>query len=269
MTFPDPQTPFDALVSPTPQAPGRQTVAMPPDWFQGRGLFGGLVTGLMARALEVETPDRTLRSLTAELCGPLQPGPVDVQLDVLRAGNAVTTTTVKLVQGGEVQAHGVGVLGKARPVSRDGVFVAPPVRPPWRELEAIEMPEGVAPNFTKHYEYRLANHFPFSGGQEAVTEGWVRPKRPGVRRDAAFLAGCIDAWWPTLFTVETELRVMVTVAFTFQPFVNFEGLNPEAPLFHRARMVAGSEGYCVEMRELWGEDGRLLALNQQTMALLK
>ncbi len=62
---------------------------------------------------------------------------------------------------------------------------------------------------------------------------------------------------------------MATVAFTFQPFVRFEGLDPASPLFFRGRLEAMSEGYCVEFRELWGEDGRLLALNQQTFVVIK
>lgn len=59
------------------------------------------------------------------------------------------------------------------------------------------------------------------------------------------------------------------MAFTFQPFAHFEGLNPEAPFFIRAKLVAADQGYAVENREVWGEDGRLLALNQQTFVIIK
>ena len=62
---------------------------------------------------------------------------------------------------------------------------------------------------------------------------------------------------------------MATIAFTFQPIVRFEGLDPDAPLAFRARLVASADGYGVEYRELWGEDGRLLALNQQTLVIIK
>jgi len=33
-------------------------------------------------------------------------------------------------------------------------------------------------------------------------------------------------------------------------------------------MLGGRGGYAVEARELWGEDGRLLALNQQIFAIM-
>jgi hypothetical protein len=163
----------------------------------------------------------------------------------------------------------VGVLGKARATTRDGVHLAVPARPDWRAMEPLPMEPGMAPDFTRYFQYRAERDFPFSGGAEPVAQGWVCAKNPGVTRDAAYLAACIDAWWPALYTVEESPRPMATIAFTFQPFVRFEGLPLEAPLFHRARVVAAADGYCVEHRELWGEDGRLLALNQQTMVIIK
>lgn len=47
----------------------------PDGWQQGRGLFGGLVTAALVRALEATAGGRVLRSLTSELCGPVRPGP--------------------------------------------------------------------------------------------------------------------------------------------------------------------------------------------------
>lgn len=263
------QTPLDQLLHSEPVGPDRRVCVLPDGWQQGRGLFGGLVTGLLARALEASAPGRPLRSLTAELCGPAQPGEAVLHLEVLREGNAVTTTAIRLVQGGEVQAHGVGVLGKARLTGRDGVHLAPPVRPDWRALQPLPIEPPMGPAFGRFFDFRAQAYLPFSGGAEAVAEGWVRPKNPGPTRDAAFLAACADAWWPSLFAVEASPRPMATVAFTFQPFIDFAGLDPEAPLFHRAKLVAASDGYCVELRELFGEDGRLLALNQQTFVIIK
>ena len=101
-----------------------------------------------------------------------------------------------------------------------------------------------------------------------VAEGWIRPKAPGSVRDAAFLAACVDAWWPASYAQAAAPRPMATIAFTFQPLGAFDGLDPDAPLAYRARVDALRDGYAVELRELWGEDGRLLALNQQTICLI-
>jgi hypothetical protein len=269
MSLPAADGPFDALITPTPLADGRARAVLPDAWFQGKGLYGGLTTALLVRALEAVAPGRELRSLTSELCGPVQPGEVELVTEVLRVGNAVTTATARLVQQGAVQAHAVGVLGKQKVSARDGAYLPPPTELAWRAIEPIDMPEGMAPRFSQFLEYRAKAGFPLSGAAEPVTEGWIRPRNPGTRRDAAFLAGCVDAWWPALFPIETELRAMATIAFTFQPFPHFEGLDPEAPLLHRGRLLASDDGFCVEQRELWGEDGRLLALNQQTMVVLR
>ena len=112
-------------------------------------------------------------------------------------------------------------------------------------------------------------HAPFSGGSAPVTAGWIRPKRPAARRDAAFLATCADTWWPALYTVLDAPRPMATLAFGFQPLGDCAGLEPDAPLLVRGAVQAVHGGYSVEFRELWGHDGRLLALSQQTFGVLK
>jgi acyl-CoA thioesterase len=255
---------FDDVVAPLD---GR--VVFPTGWLQGRGLFGGLVTAAMARTLEQSAAERPLRSLTAEICGPVQPGEATLERTVLREGNAVTTTTIRLVQGSEVLAHGVGVLGKTRTAERDQVTLPRPVMPPWRDVEVVDLAPPMAPDFTPQFEFRPIGPLPFSGGSLAEHQGWIRPRAPGRERDAGYLAACVDAYYPALFMLEELPRPMATIAFTFQPFAHFEGLDPDAPLFHRAKLIAVSGGYCVEFRELWGEDGRLLALNQQTFVIIK
>jgi hypothetical protein len=258
----DPLAPFDQLIAVT-----AGHIVVPDTWQQGRGAFGGYVTAVMARALELD--DRPLRSLTAELCGPLQPGDATVDVEVLRAGNAVTTSAVRIVQNGEVQAHGVGVLGRARVEDRDGIALDVPAMRPWRDVPAAPIAPPMGPAFAHHFEFRVTGALPFSGDARASVEGWVRPLRPGERRDAAYLAACIDAYWPAIFSRETAPRPMATIAFTFQPFVRALAGDRDAPLYYRARFVAADGGYCVEFRELWTETGRLAALNQQTFVIIK
>jgi hypothetical protein len=261
----DPLLPLDQLLA------SSTTLQVPDTWQQGRGAFGGFVTGAMVRALEASAPDRPLRSLTAELCGPLVAGEAEVAIEVLRAGNAVTTSAIRFVQGGEVQAHGVGVLGKERTREHDRTEDRAPVIPAWRDVPVVPIgpPFGppLAPAFAQHFEMRVVRGAPFAGSREPVIEGWVRPLRPGTRRDAAYLAACIDCYYPTLFVIEKAPRPMATIAFTFQPF-SFAG-DPDAPLAYRARLVAAEAGYCVEFRELWSAEGQLLALNQQTFVVIK
>jgi hypothetical protein len=269
MESPAPDAPFDSFLSLEALTDGRLRAVLPDGWQQGRGLYGGLVCALFVRAMEAATPGRPLRSLTAELCGPVAPGEVTLELATLRAGNAVTTMTVKLLQGGEVQAHGVGVLGRARPVGGDVVALTPPEMAPWREVEVLPVEPPFGPDFARFFEFRSTGPLPLSGGPLAAAEGWIRLKSPGPSRDAALLAAYADSYWPAIYVTESSPRPMATIAFTFQPFARFEGLDPVSPVFLRTRHVATYDGYCVEFREVWGEDGRLLALNQQTFVIIK
>jgi hypothetical protein len=267
--MPSPDLPLDQLFDVPPLVDGRATIDVPDRWQQGRGAFGGLVTGIAIRALEHVAPDRPLRSLTAELCGPLQAGAADVVVEILRAGNAVTTAAVRLVQHGEVQAHGVGVLGKHRPVGvATHTLIAPPkaLATPWRDVPPAPL-TSFAPTFAEHAELRVIGPLPFTGASEARLEGWVRWKHPGTRRDAAFLAACADSYWPARFAIERAPRPMATIAFTFQPLA--PAPQGDAAIFYRAAMLAEDAGYCVEQRELWSETGELLALNQQTFVVIK
>lgn len=268
--LPSPDSPLDRLFQPTRTAEG-WAIQLPDGWQQGRGAFGGLVTAVMIRAMEemLGDPDRPLRSLTAELIGPAQPGASELQVEPLRAGNAVTTLACRLVQGSEIQAHGVGVFGKARVPDRDALALTAPQPPDWRTLEPIPVEPPLGPPFARFFDFRSASAMPYSGAGEAVVEGWIRPKHPGEKRDAAFVAAVMDAWWPALLATETTPRPMATVAYTLQLCGTTDGIDPAAPWKFRSRDVVVRDGYFVELRELWSPDDRLLALNQQTFAIIK
>ncbi len=262
-----PTTNFDELCAVVREGPNLFSADFPDLWQQGRGTYGGLITAVFMRALEALAPDRPLRALTCELCGPTMPGAALLTCEVLRAGNAVTTAAVRLTQEGEIQAHAVGVLGRSRENVTTIRTLAAPTMTPWSELDVLPVGPPLGPVFAQHFEFRSTS-VPFSGGPPHV-EGWVRPRNPGPTRDVAFLAGCIDSYWPAEYTTLSGPRPMATMAFTFQPLGDFVGLDPEAPLYFRSTTSAATAGYAVEFRELWGHDGRLLALNQQTMVTIK
>ena len=273
--LPDPTTPLHLLVTPQELGPGHYQFVFPDDWQQGRGAFGGLVVAALIRAVEaaVQADDgaeaRTLRSLTAELCGPVQPGPLEVHTETLRAGTGVSTVAARLVQAGEVQAHAVAVLGKTRATDLDHVTLTPPDYPPWSTLPMVPVQPPFGPRFGRWYEFRNAGATPFSGDVTGRTGGWIRPKFGPHQVDAAWVASCADAWWPVAFTQAQSPRPMATIAFTLQILRDPRLLADDAPLQYRARTMAVADGYAIEYRELWTADGQLVALNEQTIAVIK
>ena len=269
LNLPDPARPLDDFITPVPLGDGAFAFTFPDGWQQGRGMFGGLVVAAMIRAVEATVDDgRSLRSITAELCGPTLPGPAVVRTEVLRAGSGVSTIAARLIQGDAIQAHAVVVLGKPRAGDTDATGLAPPPESSWRDVPVVPVAPPFGPDFARFFEFRNTGALPFSGKHATQASGWIRPHN-AQKRDAAWVAACADAWWPVLFAQVSAPRPMATIAFSLQLLCDPATLDADAPLRHVARTIAVSQGYAVEYRELWDADGRLVALNEQTIAVIK
>ena len=246
---------------------------VPDGWRQGRGAFGGLSVAAMIRAIEQRVADRTrkVRSVTAELFAPVAAGRAEIAVDVLKHGSSLTVARASLAQLGEPKTHAVAILAASRPGAGPlawQLLVRPDV-PAWGQLEPLRMgPAGPWPEFAQHFEYRVAEGLPMSGGANARSIGWVRPRQPGPTRDTGYIAAVMDSWWPAALVRLTAMRPLATIAFTLDIVAGVDGLDPEAPLLYRGTVPVCADGYFLETRELWGEDGRLVAINQQTFAII-
>jgi hypothetical protein len=212
------------------------------------------------------------------------PGEATIEVGVLRRGNGLSNLEAKLVRGGEVLARASAVLARARGVEAGAggaSLAAGAPRGPgsWSEVAVAPVGPPFGPAFAPHYEYRSTGPLPFSaaggaaegaggGAVEPVAEGWVRLRR-AVPLDAPAIVGLLDAWWPAALPTFRQPRPIATVGFTMQLLTEPSALPPDEPLFHRARLVASDEGYMVEFRELWTASGLLVAMNQQTFAIIK
>jgi hypothetical protein len=242
-------------------------------WKQGRGAYGGYTIAALIRAIEarVADPARRARTVTAELPAPVEPGSAEIAVELLRSGKSLSAARASLVQTGELRGHAVAILAASRPGGGPLAWrdLAPPDAPPWRSLPPFDMrPDHPWPEFALNFEYRVATGMPVAGGGPAVTTGWVRPRLPCALRDTGYVASLIDAWWPAAFTRFPPTRPCMTIAFTLELVTDLEGLDPEAPLLYRGTVPVCADGYFLETRELWGEDGRLVAINHQTFAVV-
>lgn len=260
---------FERATAIAPIGQGAFVTEIPDGWQQGKGAFGGVVVGLLARAMLRSEPDpaRRLRSLSASLCAPLLTGPAEIRVAPLRRGGSVSFLDARVLQGGALVAHGSAAIASAREVPPTPMVPSPPTPPAWADVATIPVEPPMGPVFARHYEYRSTGPLPLSRGSEARAEGWVREKSPRAALDAPSIAALLDAWWPTCLAVDAAPRAVVTLGFAMQLLGDPEAISGEEPLFYRARGVASSGSYFVEMRELWAAD-RLVALNQQTFAML-
>lgn len=267
----DPRSPFERAIDLEALGDARYRAQIPAGWEQGKGAYGGLVMATLVRAIEREEPDpaRRLRALTGEIPAPVGVGAAEIETTVLRRGAGVTTTRAVLSQGSEVLAQATGVLGSVRRGVPSWRTLAAPVMKPWRDVEVAPYFEGVMPAFVAHMEMRNLGPMPFHGAEVPSAEGWVRPRVSVGEPGAAYLAALIDAWWPCALVRFDAPRPAATITFTLELVGGFEGLDPADPLYYRATAPVTEDGYSVEFRELWGSDGRLLALNQQTFVIIK
>ena len=258
----------------TPQRNGDAfTLDVPTGWRQGRGAFGGFTIAALIRAIEarIGDPARKARSITAELPAPVEPGAAEIAVEIVRTGKSLSAARASLLQNGELRGHAVAILAATRPGSGPLAWrdLSPPETKPWRSLAPFEMkPEQPFPEFARNFEYRVAQGMPIADGSPAVVVGWVRPSVPCGLRDNGYIASVIDAFWPAAFTKFPASRPCATIAFTLDIVTNLDGLDPDAPLLYRGTVPVCCDGYFLETRELWGEDGRLVAINHQTFAVI-
>jgi len=272
------------LVTPQPCADPLAFVLDVPDGLQqGRGAWGGVATGaIVSAAQQVDPrPEMAVRTLAAQLVAPVLVGRAHIAVEVLRRGAATTTAAVRVRDdaGGSL-AHGVVVLGSPRrvgdvPDGQAGLGVAPPP-----ELAAgpdavpvVDIGPPLAPGFTLHLEMRPIVGVPFEGST-SDTVGWVRPRAPLARVDAAVVSALADAWWASVMVRLDRVRPAATIGYALElpldpttlPRTNDGRL---VPLLHRGRLIAVRQGFAVETRELWTADGRLASWNTQTVAVIK
>ncbi len=252
---------------------GRFAGTIPDGWQQGKGAFGGLVIGILTRALVSYEEDRsrTLRSLNADLLVAALPGPVTVDVSVLRRGANVSFLEARLEHNGVLVARAGATLAAPRSIDPSPIVDALPLPqveplPPWADMPVLPVEPPLGPVFATHYQYR-SRALPFSGGTRAFATGWIRERVPPVTLDEAAVIGLLDAWWPTSLSVDTRPRATVTVGFTMQLVKAPGTLDPNVPLFYRAHGIGCGENFFVEMRELWS-GGEVVALNQQTFSIL-
>lgn len=244
---------------------------VPDGWQQGKGAFGGVVLGTLLRAMQTCEADgtRLVRSLSGELPAAVRPGPAEIAVEVLRRGGGTTFLDARARQQGETVARASALLASARPGGAARGALTPPVLPPPDDLAPAPPPAvgSMAPPFTRHYEYRAAPPYPYTGSAVAAATGWLRMRAPLAALDAPAVIGLLDAWWPAALACETRVRPMATVTFAAELLADPSTLDPAAPFAYRARLDGVDGAFSVEVRELWQAD-RLVGLNQQVFAFL-
>ncbi len=265
-------TRFDTDTAVEPVEPGRYRARLDEGWWVGTGPNGGYVGAILQRAVEhaVGDPARTCRSFTVHYLSRPAAGAADVDVTVERTGRSLTSVSARLVQEGRTLAIVVAAFSTPRPGPEFCDAEMPDVRGPdpaapgpFAGTAAASSAASLGERF--HYD-RVIGPMAFSGGDEAVTGGWIRLVEPRPV-DAALLVTLTDAWMPALFGRLRGPWGITTVDLTVHVrTLPSEGYDDWCLV--RFRSVASTAGFCEEDGEIWSRDGQLLAQSRQLAALI-
>ena len=154
-------TSLSSVLAQATVARGSLEAHVPPDWMQGRSVYGGLQTALALRTMRSVVPSMPIRSLQTNFIAPLAEH-VRAKCTVLREGKNTVQVEAKLFGADGLTTQILGVFGQSRP-SQIQVTLPPEQL---SDLPVTKFPflPGLTPDFTQHFDIRLREgHLPFSG----------------------------------------------------------------------------------------------------------
>ena len=225
-------------------------------WFVQKGPNGGFVAALATRALSeiAGGGGRSPRSLTLHYLAPPEAGEIELRAQLERAGRTTTFASLRVLQGGDTVAYGIGCCSAWREGQPEWDVLERPDVPRPDELGGLEPAEGL-PTFLRNYEMR-----PLPAPHVGA---WMRAAEPRPS-DPVLLAALTDAWVPAAFPHMDAPTFVPTIDLTIHwraaPGVP-AGDHPWVLGLFTTRLGAG--GTWEEDGELWSEDGVLLAHSRQ------
>jgi acyl-CoA thioesterase len=283
---------FEQATAVTRVGDGRYRAEIDPGWSTPIAANGGYLAAILVRALEAHgatapeggTGARQLRSLTCHYLRPVSGGPLDVHVEVVRAGRRISTVKLTASQGGKDAILALAALA-VLDLPAAGQWEPEPQRigpPPARDAPLIDPDDyrrsgadgwlGPTPTMPPMFRrVRVAPRIggvPFSNrpmppGEAPETGGWIA--LPEARPlDAAFIALCTDVWWPPAFQPLGRPAIAPTIDLTIHVRADIppEGL-PDQPVLGWYRSTAAHGGLMEEDAALFLPDGTLLAHARQ------
>src|SRR5262245_4794109 len=193
-----------------PGVSGRHHVDVDTRWNCPIVPHGGTMAALAAGAMaaEIGDPDQALRSLTTVFAAPVPPGPVEIDVTVLRRGRSMTQATAVTHAPGEAVGHtSVAVFGRDRGGFEFAERTMPAIGPPgeypsFRDplppeaLAAGFVDEGPPFAFWENVTGRpVLGHAPWEDYVPASSERgyWYRFDEPPLRSDGTLQPPAVGA----------------------------------------------------------------------------
>jgi acyl-CoA thioesterase len=260
-----------------PLGPGRFRGRIDPGWsvVDGMAPNGGYVMALAARAMRDGLPHPDPVTLTAHFLSPAQPGPIDIEVERVRASRRHTTVMGRLVQDGTERARLLGAfsdLSLASGLTR--VDLTPPVFPPIEDCLDTTAAAAAAARAGRTPTFPIQERFDHRQPPELAAWAVGRPTGRGemggylrfadaVDGDAVDSLGLLvvaDCYAPAIFnTAPGRTSWVPTIELTVQVRAR------PAPGYLTSRFTTSAitDGYLEEDGQIWDASGRLVALSRQ------
>jgi acyl-CoA thioesterase len=253
-------------VTRTVGGPGRWTAQLVEGWDIFGITNGGYLMSIATRAMESESGGRTLIAATGTYLNPARPGPVEVDVEVLKKGRSLSTLRASLSRDGTALAYVSGVFADAvRPVGDANLVLgAPPKLPPPNECVKVEPSDTgpLPPPFSGKVDLRLhpddAGMIYGKRATHTLMRGWFR-LRDGERLTAHAVVLAADAFPPAIFNSDLTVGWTPTVELTVQ----VRNPSPVGWLACRYATRFVTDGMLEEDGEIWDESGDPVALSRQ------
>jgi acyl-CoA thioesterase len=251
---------FDVETAVVREDRGRFTTEITDRWNIFTVPNGGYLISVVLDAVGRSIPHPDPIAVSTHFMSRMNPGPAEIQVEVVRTGRAHSTATAVLSQGGDRRLHTTATYGDLSTASGPTkVLAARPAIPPPEQCLAGE--GGMASAFLEHFNMRLtpesaswALDRPSGAGEMA---GWVKfaDDRPWDTRSLAVIC---DAFPPAVFNL-METGWVPTLELTF----HVRARPVEGWLQCRFRTQYLMNGYLEEDGEVWDETGILVAQSRQ------
>jgi acyl-CoA thioesterase len=266
-------------VEPNPAGGGRYGAVVSDKWNAPVLPHGGIVTALALRAMAAElgSRDQTLRSVTTVFAAQVPPGPVDIDVTVLRAGRTMSQATATVRPTGQDSGHtAVAIFGGTRPGFEFTESTLPEVaRPEDCPSFRDPLPEGVPAfprsSFWERVESRVAvGHAPWDEWEPSTSERvyWYRFDDPPVDDDGEWDPLALVTLCDTMPGAVGE-RMGPGLPMWFGPSadltVHVLGRATSKWLLAHNRARHAGDGYASVELELWDPARGLVAYATQVM----
>ena len=239
------------------------------DWFQGRAIYGGLVAALGNEAMRKTVPaERLLRSLEIVFAGPVLPGAVQIDTEILRVGKAVTIAAARISSNSQLAATLTGIYGAPRSTL---MRVEPQVSqsvPHWREVADSERPAGMhVPEFLQHFGMKFAEGTrPFTATPLTRSKVYIRHLDPAPLSES-HVVGLIDCIPPPLLQMMSTVVPASSLTWTLE-FIRHDYSFSASEWWRIDTEVKGAgDGYCQESSLVLDPQGRPAAFSRQLVAV--